>query len=160
MLFLTAVLVTALSSTASAQDKSKAPFKKDLEEMFGQSVSCHRPYNVCLDGAGKAVKCLEPAGYTCFESERKILVQAKFDASGLAKTIKIYDGMNFYQTVRVAEEIIMLNGRGRFLKKVTDKGEGECTDDFTEEYQYLSMRYYSKQCQGAMPGGVTITWKE
>ena len=95
----------------------------------------------------------------CFQHERNIIVQAEFNSSNYAKIIRIYDVMSFFQTVRAAQEIILLHGRGRRLNKVDKLARFACESDFTEDYEFLSMRFVSSNCQGASPGGVTITWK-
>lgn len=153
----------ALSSVVVADGQGQPPSKKDLEEMFGQAVSCIRRWQVCLDDKGKEIKCVEPKDTVCYKNDRNtMLINVHFDKSDFAKNVVISDGINFPEAVGLAEEIILLNGRGKLLKKVIDssgEGNGGCLTHITEEYQYLSMDYSSKQCINATPGTIIVTWK-
>ena len=146
--------------TVEKDTRNRAPSRNDLEQMFGQPVSCNHSFAVCFDKSGKEVECPEPKDVICFQSERKIIIRVKFTTSNYAKTIQIFDGMAFWETVRAAEEIMMLNGRGRALKKADSSKNGDCATNFTEEYEFLSINYFSQNCQNSVPGGVTITWKD
>ena len=156
------ILAIVSSPTVTADCKHKAPSKSELEEMFGKPSSCNNHYQVCKDLAGKEIECPEPKGYVCFENQRRIKIKVEFNSSNYAKRILIDGDGNYWEAAQAAEEIVMFNGRGKFLKKVEKVPTQEmgCLVNFIEEYEDLSMEYYYKNCQNSAPGGVTITWKE
>lgn len=161
LILLTLVLTTPFAVIESKDCKNKAPSRVELEEMFGKSVSCndHR-YDSCFDKSGKRIECPEPEGFVCYQNDRRIKIAVKFNSSDYAKRISISDGMKFWETVSAANQIIMLKGRGKSLDKVEKSQPMACESNFIEKYEYLTMEYWSKNCQGSMPGGVTITWKD
>ncbi len=156
------VVVIAFSPTAIADCKRKAPSKSDFEVMFGKAVSCNRRWSVCRDQSGKEIECPEPEGYVCFKNTSKIKIKVEFNSSNYAKRILIDDPSNSWEAFRAAEQIVMINGRGKFLKRVqkVPPPDAGCLHNFIEEYEDLSMEYYSIICQGSSPGGVIINWKE
>jgi hypothetical protein len=160
ILLLVLFIIFSFSPIVSANCKDKAPSKVALEEMFGKAVSCNSRWTACTDKSGKQIECPEPEGFVCFENDRHIKIKVEFDSSERAKRISIFDGMNFWETVQAATQIIMLNGRGKFLKKVEKSGVGDCITERKEQYEYLTMDFYSRNCQGSMPGGVTLTWEK
>ena len=139
---------------------NRAPSRTDLETLFGQPVNCRSADQVCRDDSGQPIKCPDPKGIVCFQNSRRILIQVKFSKRNRAETVIIYDGTRFFHTIRAAEEIIMIRGRGRSLKKADEQSKLGCESNFIDEYEFLSMHFVSKNCQGSMPGGVTINWKE
>jgi hypothetical protein len=152
---------SVLAQKLKSEKRYRAPSRSQLEEMFGQAVSCIPQYSICRDKSGKEVKCPEPEGVTCFQNNQKIIIKVLFTVSNYAKTIEIYDGGVYWAAVRAAEEIIMLNGRGRTLKKPAEFEKlASCNFNFTEEYEFLSMQFYGSGCQGSAPGGVTLMWKD
>lgn len=143
------------------QSKNRVPSRSDIESLFGQAVDCQLPRGTeCFDNSDKKIECPKWEGFTCFQKTREISIKVEFNSSEFAKTIQIYSGSQFYQAVEAAKQIIMLNGRGRIIKKEQKDSKFYCTDEFSEEYEYLTMHYSSRNCASLMPGGVTITWKE
>ena len=161
IIILAFVFVFNQASTAQSKSKTKSipPSQSNLEEMFGQPVSCNPDSATCFDlKSGNKITCPFTVGFTCFKNEQRVMIRVQFNEEKYAKKIVIFDA-NSWAAVQAGNQIVMLNGRGRMLKK-GDRFSGSCDSDFTNEYEYLTMRYESKNCQGSHPGGVTITWKE
>lgn len=157
---------TAQTKSKSTQKKSKsqaknrAPSRSDIESLFGQAVDCELPRGTeCFDASGKKTECPKWEGYVCFKGNRRIVIRVEFNSAGFAKRIISADGSDFPDANAAALQIIMLNGRGKLLKK-EQKPIVNCTFESTEEYEYLTIDYYTKNCQGSLPGGITIVWKE
>ena len=154
-LFILALSFT-FSQTVTADGKHKAPSRTQLEEMFGKPVDCDNPF---LKGSisPKSKEQPQTNGLVCFVNKRSVVIKVEFNSSKRAKRISIFSDVG--QVFWSAVEILLLNGRGKLIKKVDKLPEGDCDSNFIEEYESLSMEYYSKGCQGSMPGSVIITWK-
>ncbi len=151
----------AQSQTSSAvNSKSKAPTRSEIEELFGKAVNCNEDFGKCFDKSGKEINCpVESKEIICFRDERRSSIRAEFNKAGFAKKIILFNRSSSFQALRAAERIIMLNGRGRLLKKDKELTVMDCETSFTEDYEFLTMFLWGKGCQGLSPGGITITWK-
>lgn len=145
---------------SKSKEKSRAPSRSDIEFMFGKAVACPPAVTDCFDSSGKKVECPKMDEYICFQNKRKMLIHVEFNSSGFVKRIAVSNNTQFYAAVEAAKEIIMLSGRGKFLKKEQKGSEFACASEFSEEYAYLTMYYSSQNCMSSMPGSVTIIWKE
>ncbi len=146
---------------SKSQAKNRAPSRSDIESLFGQTIDCRLPRGTqCFDASGEKTECPKWEGYVCFKSNRRTIIRVEFNSAGFAKRIINGDGADFYEANSAAIQIIMLNGRGRLLKREQKTSPGSCAAEAAEEYEYLTMNLYSKSCLGSIPGGVTIIWKE
>ena len=150
------VLAFIFSPTASADCKYKAPSKAELEGMFGKPVDCDNPFPDDLI-LRKPIEQPQTKGLVCFINKRRNIIKVEFDSSKRAKRISIFT--NDGSTDWAAAEILMLNGRGKLIKKADKLPLLGCESNFIEEYESLSMEFHSKNCQGSMPVSVIITWK-
>ena len=143
-LFLLIVVVSASlasESTIYPLNDCKAPSKLQIEESLGQPEPCPSDSEDAL----------------CFRADWAS-VTARFDASGHATSVIISTAAGLRVVVRVLDQLVPEQNRGRFLRRIEKTDRLACHRVYVDEYEYLSIEYSEERCVSLIPAAIKIIW--